>query len=455
MHDSRLRSTLARAAVALLAPCSLGLTAATATAAEPGGEPASIDAAYIPGEVIVKSAEGEPGVVELAEGTPVAKAVAELDRDPGVEYATPNWIAHAAIAPTDIGTAQTPGGWRADQWSFLGRPGGIRTVRAWGRLLKAGAPGGLGTTVAVVDTGIGIPVAGAHEGAPDFAAWQFVPGIDLVDDDAIPYDPNGHGTHVAATIGEQVTLGGPAPTNDYLTGIAYGAQLMAVRVLDAAGDGSAEDVAGGIVWAAQSGADVINLSLQFDETVTSCEQVRIVCDAIRTARRAGSVVIAAAGNALEGVGTRGALYPAAAPGAISVGASTESGCLATYSNYGDSVDLLAPGGGPPRPGAWRTECARDQRPVLQVSLACFPACGTNDARDYGIRPDTGTSMASAHASGVAALVIGSRVDGRNPKPRTVARRLVCGARSQKPRRFYSAGLLDAPQALKRKKPRCK
>jgi serine protease len=303
----------------------------------------------------------------------------------------------------------------------------------------------------VVDTGIAFPIAGELAGAPDFGPAQFVPGIDLVDDDGVPLDPNGHGTHVAATIGEQVTVDKPATANDYLTGIAYGAQLMPVRVLDQRGDGSSADVAAGIVWAAANGADVINLSLQFDAAVTSCADVQVVCDAIRQARKSGAIVVAAAGNALVGRGKRGALYPAAAPGVIAAGATTERGCLANYSHYGDSVDLLAPGGGPPRPGpAARGECIKDSRPVLQVSLDCFPACGATGSRGYAIRPDIGTSMASAHTSAVAALVRASGVAGAGPKPKAIAKRLVCSARAAKPKRLYGNGLLDAPRALKRK-----
>lgn len=407
---------------------------------------ASGQAAYVPDEVVV-GIEGEPSRVhELDPGTSVDEAIAELERDPAVEFAQPNWIARTSLTPFDRGTAGTPGGWAADQWSFLGRPGGIRVGRAWDRLIAAGAPGGAGTIVAVVDTGIAHAAAnGGFLPSSDFAPAQFVPGIDLVDDDSTPLDENGHGTHVAGTIAEQVTVGEPAAFNDYLTGIAYGASLMPVRALDRGGAGSATDVGDGILWAARNGADVINLSLQFDAAVTGCKQVPTVCAATRKANRLGSLVVAAAGNALTGKGKRRALYPGAAPGVFAVGATTEHGCLATYSHFRDRTDLLAPGGGRPRPAASHPACAGDQRPVLQLSYDCFPGCFSRYDR-FSIRPDLGTSMSAAHTSGVAALVRASGISGSDPAPKRLAERLICTARPGPTKRFYAPGLLDALRA---------
>ncbi len=139
MHTIGLRSALACAAVGL------------GVLALPQG--AAAQRAYVPDEVVV-GIEGEaPRVHRLAPGTTVGEAIAALERDPTVEFAQPNWIARASLAPLDRGTPGTPGGWAADQWSFLGKPGGIRVGRAWDRLIAAGAPGGAGTIVAVVDTG--------------------------------------------------------------------------------------------------------------------------------------------------------------------------------------------------------------------------------------------------------------------------------------------------------------
>ncbi len=439
MNSIRLRLALAcaGAALALVAVPANAETVAQTTSPAP----------YVPGEAIVGLEGGATKLAQLPAGTSVTDGIAALERDPGVRFAVPNWIARASDEPFDQGGAGEPGGWRADQWSFLGRPGGIRVVPAWERLVAEGAPGGAGTTVAVVDTGLAYVPALGFLPSPDFGPTQFVPGIDLVDDDATPLDENGHGTHVAGTIAEQVTTIQPSSVDDYLTGIAYGARLMPVRVLDASGVGSTDDVGAGILWAARSGADVINLSLNFDPTVSSCAQVPTVCAAIRKATKAGALVVAAAGNALVGHGKHRALFPGGAPDAFAVAATTEHGCLAAYSHYGKRTDLLAPGGGPPRPGALRPECAEDELGVLQLTYSCFPMDCTGGHQEFAIRPDVGTSMSAAHASGVAALVIASGAAGANPNPDRLALRLQCTARPRAPERYYGLGLLDARRAV--------
>jgi serine protease len=425
----------------LLAPALLALALlvpAQASAHDPG---------YVPGELVVGLEGGGFRVVELEPGEALDEVARELEARAEIRFAEPNWIATAAaVNPLDRGSSGKPGGWRIEQWSFLGKPGGIRVAGAWKRLEAAGAPGGFGVRVAVVDTGIAFTNGDRMAASPDFAPAQFVPGPDFVGNDGIPADENGHGTHVAGTIAEQITVGVPASSADYLTGIAYGAQLMPVRALDAAGTGSASDVARGIAWAARHGADVINVSLQFSADVKRCGQVPAVCDAVRTAKRNGALVVAAAGNNYEG-GSARALFPAAAPGVLAVGATTEHGCLAAYSHYGRRTDLLAPGGGRPRSEAAMPACEGDTAQIRQLTLECFPIgpCASYD--QFAIRPDLGSSMSAAHVSGVAALVRASGLLGRNPSAGRLARRLECTAREQEPRRFYGTGLLDARRAL--------
>ncbi len=424
-----------------------GASLTLALAAAPIPAAARDARAYVPGEVVVGLDGGGSTVAELPSGTSVAAGIAALEREPGVRSAAPNWIARASLTPLDQGSAGIPGGWVADQWSFLGRPGGVRVSRAWDRLLVAGRPGGQGVTVAVVDTGLAYEAAPGYAPSPDFAGTRFAPGIDLVDDDAQPLDENGHGTHTAGTIAEQVTVGKVSPAPDYLTGIAYGATLMPVRVLDADGAGSTDDVAEGISWAARNGADVINLSLNFAPDVERCRQVPTVCEAIRRATDEGAIVIGAAGNAVEAAGRHRALFPAAAPKALAVGATTEDGCLADYSYFGARTDLLAPGGGAPRPVAARPACMNDAIPIVQLTYACFPMNCAGAHRTFAIRPDVGTSVSAAHTSAVAALVIASGVAGSDPGPARVARRLQCTARPRAPQRYYGAGLLDAKRAV--------
>ena len=388
-------------------------------------------------------------MVELKPGVEVSEALGELQDDPRVAYANPNWVATAALSPLDRGRSGDPGGWRQDQWNFLGGAGGIRAPKAWDRAIAAGAPGAAGATVAVVDTGIAYTASSKPPGfaaSPDFDPAQFVAGPDFIEGDGDPLDENGHGTHVAGTIAEQVTVGPPAPEDDFLTGLAYGARLMPVRVLDAEGAGDSVDVAAGILWAARHGADVINVSLQLPSRVRRCKQVRSVCRATRKAKKLGALVVAAAGNSTGGGGRPRALFPAQAPGVVSVAAGTESGCLAAYSNFGRGVDLVAPGGGAAKASVARRRCRDDSQAVRQLSFDCFPSGFCTDFEDFGIRPDIGTSMAAAHASGVAALVRASEAVGSDPSPKRLRKRLRCTARRAKPPRIYGAGLLDAARA---------
>ena len=159
-------------------------------------------------------------------------------------------------------------------------------------------------------------------------------GYDFVDDDPRPNDENGHGTHVAGTIGE-------GTGNDVgVTGLAYGARIMPVRVLDRLGEGDSVTISAGIRYAARNGAKVINLSFEFGTQVTR-SQIPDILAALRYARRKGALVVGASGNAAA----HSVAYPARAGQVLSVGATTQHLCVAEYSNNGAKLDLAAPGGG--------------------------------------------------------------------------------------------------------------
>lgn len=366
----------------------------------------------------------------------LAGALARLRARPDVEWAVPDYVAHASDAPIpdDEGDTTEAGGWQQLQWNFVG-PFGINAPQAWANVAADGAPGGRGVTVAVLDTGVAYANRGPFRISPDFNRYEFVKGYDFVGQDPYPNDRNGHGTFVAATIAEQTnnTIG--------LTGLAFGARIMPVRVLDTQGEGEASTIAEGVRFAVDHGAQVINLSLEFSPGVTAGDIPELI-EALRYAHRHRVLVVAAAGNE----GHTALAYPARAPDVVSVGATTEHGCLAAYSNDGSGLTLVAPGGGPDAdlPGDPNCEPERSGRDIFQMTFT------GNSPRRFGLPSGyEGTSMATPHVSATAALVIASGVLGAHPTPAQITDRLRATARKLGgggDERLYGAGLLDAAAA---------
>ncbi|MDP3795252.1 MAG: S8 family peptidase [bacterium] len=288
-----------------------------------------------------------------------------------LEYAEPNFIARALFVPNDAQYKL--------QWNFDNPlSGGIDTEEAWDLAQ------GEGVTVAVVDTGVAYEnYEESRRGpkyvlAPDLAGTLFVPGYDFVNNDAHPNDDNGHGTHVAGTIA------GSTNNKVGVAGIAFAARLMPVKVLDRTGVGTYANIARGIRFAVDSGATIINLSLGgAADSIT-------LRGAVSYARDRGATLIAAAGNDAENFVS----YPAAYDDAvIAVGATRIDQARAAYSNYGASLDVVAPG------GDLRVDQNNDgySDGILQQTFQRNPA-------RFGYYFFQGTSMAAAHVSGVAALV---------------------------------------------------
>ena len=406
---------------------------------------------FVPHELIVKfSGQRSPLTRELPEGVGVREAVAALRRSPAVAYAAPNYIATASVdeptvVPNDPGTLTglpgVPGGWVSKQWNFLPwegpgtpisptSPGGIDAIGAWENLAAVKRPGGRGITVAVLDTGIAYRAFGSRfRRSPDFTAGQFVKGHDFVDNTDLPLDRNGHGTHVAGTIAEKTNNG------IGLTGLAYRAKLMPVRVLDRLGRGRADEIAAGIRFAADHKADVINMSFNF-----GCgKKVPSVTQAIHYATHRGVVVVASVGN----LGSESCVSPPSTiSGVIGVGGTTQGGCIGSYSLAGKDVDVVAPGGGEPAAACPSVL----MEPIFQVTFQ------DGNERRFGEPPEyVGTSMSSAHVSGVAALVLASGLIDRSRKGGSVqaqvATRLKQTARSigLSPL-IEGAGLIDAARA---------
>ncbi len=274
-------------------------------------------------------------IVKVARGQSIWPTIAKLRRRRGVTYAVPDYIAHQAGGwiPNDPGNTHRKQGWQKLQWNFLAGAG-IDAPAAWAHMFRVHRAGGRGVTIAVLDTGVAYRDWQRFSEAPDFKGTRFVDPYDFVANDPFPLDREGHGTFVTGMIAESTNNGFG------LTGLAYGATIMPVRVLDASGNGDSVTIGKGIRYAVTHGAQVINLSLEFDKSVTASEIPEVI-SAIGFAHRHGVVVVAAAGNDSE---TRLA-YPAAARSVISVGATTRDRCLADYSNGGTRLDLVAPGGG--------------------------------------------------------------------------------------------------------------
>lgn len=434
MH-SRRRTSIRAASLCIV------LLAGSATSAEAQG-------AFVPGEVLVRMQGEQESTVEIPAGADPAQVAARLERSDRVAYAAPNYVARASgvFIPNDPGEAGRPGGWVASQWNFVGGPGGIGAPVAWDALRDAGLPGAAtpgpapDVIVAVLDTGIAYTTTDVFDRSPDFRPRQFEPGRDFVDGDAVPADENGHGTHIAGTIAAQVD------NSAGFTGLAYGTRLMPLRVLDEDGAGSADDIRDAILFAVDAGADLINLSLEFDQAVASCEQVPGVCAAIRQARRRRVAVIAAAGNGgTDGVGDAEVALPARA--AFAIGATTVRSCLGRYSNHGEDLDMVAPGGG--RDAVLAAPCeplATENPDIVQLSMVAG-----GGFTDFGPVGEHGTSMAAAHVTGVAALVLATRQLNRHAKPPTVGRleaHLRETARPVGDELHYGAGLLSARAAVK-------
>lgn len=313
----------------------------------------------------------------------------ELNARSDVEYAEPDLIMQPLVTPNDARYSE--------QWHYFEATGGLNLPTAWD------ISTGTGAVVAVLDTGF--------RPHPDLSA-NLLPGYDMISDTFVARDGDGrdadaidpgdwsvadecaqgdpgsnsswHGTHVAGTIAA-VTNNGSG-----VAGVAYGAKIVPVRVLGRCG-GYTSDIADGMIWAAGGSvtgvatnpnpAQVLNLSLGGGGTCGSTTQA-----AIDTARGLGATVVVAAGNSNTNASNA---TPANCAGVVAVASINRSGSRAYYSNFGNVVDVAAPGG--------ETIVTADG--VLSTLNNGTTTPGADNYAFY-----QGTSMATPHVAGVAALL---------------------------------------------------
>ena len=324
---------------------------------------------FAQGEVLVqREGSDEFTRVRAESGESTEELVARLSQDKTVTAVEPNYIAYGQAIPNDM--------FYSLQWNFHDTSkGGINAPAAWE------VTDGSGVVVAVLDTGVAYEDYNGFKKAPDLAGTKFARGYDFVNNDSHPNDDNGHGTHIAGTIA------GTSNNVEGVAGLAPGVTIMPVKVLDADNEGTYENIAKGIRFAADNGADVINLSLG------GYQDSSVLRSAVAYAHKKGVVLVASAGND----GLSRVQYPAAYDQyVIAVGATTIENKRGSYSNYGPSIDLVAPGGDldVDRDGNGQVDG------ILQQTMNAFP-------QFFSYMMYRGTSMAAAHVSGSAALVIAS------------------------------------------------
>ncbi len=321
-----------------------------------------------------------------------------LTAEKEIEYAEPNYLYQTLKFPNDPMYAK--------QWNM----NMLLMEEAWK------IADGKGAVVAVIDTGVAFEdykdKNGVYHRVPDLAQTTFVRGYDFIDDDEHANDDHGHGTHVAGTIAQS--------TNNKIgvTGIAYKASILPLKVLNRQGYGNIADIAEAIVYAADHGAHVINMSLG------GPGESQLMREAVEYAHKKGVTVVCAAGNESR----NRASYPAAYPYALGVSSVGPDGELAPYSNYGKGIDIAAPGGNT------RTNI---EHGILQNTIGRSDP--TKDSYEYF----QGTSMASPHVAGVAALLVSLGVKD----PAKIEKILFSTATQKKDSSKYGAGIINAAAAV--------
>lgn len=318
--------------------------------------------------------------------------------DPHVEYVQPDYEMQVDMTPNDPYYASN-GAWQQtydDLW-------GVKKIKAnlaWDKTQ------GEQIVVGVVDTGLDFShedIASNYWRNPDEIAGNGVDddGNGFIDDnlgwdfhnkDRNPVDDHGHGTHVSGTI---AAIGNNAKG---IIGVAPRAKIMVVKAFNNQGSAFTLDLSKALIYATENGADVINNSWGCS---APCPNNPLIEDAVRRAASLGSVVVFAAGNKADNAN---AYSPQnmVTPKPIVVGASSELDKKVSFSNVGESLDVMAPGG-----GELNSTLIQANRNILSLKASVCDAamCPADLVVGGKYLRQAGTSMATPHVSGVAALIL--------------------------------------------------
>lgn len=392
----------------------------------------SVTSQSVPGQLLVGYTQTRPAIsadilrddpaiklqlVAPAAGQSMADLQATLKQQPGVAFVEPNWVIPApSVAPRVASLATAPilgfdltsDPLESKQWQLAK----INAPQAW----KYST--GRGVTVAVIDTGV-------DETHPDLQA-NLVPGYNTLENNSDPHDDNGHGTNVAGIIAE---VGGNGIGG---IGVAPDAKIMPVRALGEQG-GTALSVSTAIQYAADHGANIINMSLG------SSQSSQAIQSAVNYALGKGVIVVVAMGN--DGQNGNPTSYPAAYQGVIAVGATNPQDQVTPWSDWGSWEAVSAPGY-----GIWATfpnyDCA-----LLDIAKQNPQELPPEDSIQEGYAAISGTSQATPVVSGVVALM--KSIDP-SLTPAQARQDLMATARSTTGGfdDHYGAGIVDALAAVR-------
>jgi thermitase len=301
--------------------------------------------------------------------------------NPNVEYVEPNFILmqNQVTLPNDLLYKENY------QWNLpvIGTEEGWSITR-----------GEENIEIAIVDTGVDLD----H---PELRN-RLVKGYNVLDENDEPNDDNGHGTHVAGIIASETN------NQEGVAGMTWFNKIMPVKAMGAKGYGTTFDIAKGIVWAVDHGADVINLSLG------NYQPSKVLEEAVQYAYSRNVVMVSAAGND----GSNQPTYPSAFPEVISVAAVDYDGRRASFSNYGEYIDIAAPG-------------------------VYIPSTYYNS--QYAAL--SGTSMAAPHVAGLAALIKSANPELSNTQIVNIIKRSAIDLGEKGKDNDFGSGLIDVNSAL--------